>query len=463
MSGRCGPGRSRRWKELEQARRPTASNSSLPPSANPVGAARPVVKKPTGRRPGGQLGHAGKTRELLPADRVDEVVEHRPAACGCCGMELNESAAGQVVGRHQVAELPPAAVVVSEHRSLACRCGRCGHVTRGTIPADVAASCTGPRLSAAVALLGASLKGSKRAAAEMVAEVLGCPMALGSVCAREKELSRSLEAPYRRLVRAAAGSKVKYVDQTGWKLKGKGRWLFVAAGADQTVFRVEKARTRPGLRALLGGGALRGIFCTDRAGIYDVLSLSKRGLCWAHLKRDFVAAIERGGAGEAAAVEALAVCREMFELWHRFKDKGVTPSGLRRGVGPLRLRMRAALEEGAACGQKKTAGLCRSLLKREPALWKFASTPGLEPTNNLAERMLRPAVIWRKKSFGSSSETGCRYVERVLSVISTLRQRGHPTLAYLADAIAAHRKGQEAQEVPPRADSVTPEDLRKVG
>lgn len=451
-----------RVKELEQAARspPTASNSSLPPSANPIGARPPVVKKPTGRRPGGQVGHVGRSRTLLPEDQVDRVVEHRPAACGHCRAAIDPgSAPCEVTGRHQVAELPPRAVVISEHRSLACRCGRCGHVTRGAIPQDVAASCTGPRLSAAVALLGASLKGSKRAAAEMVAQVLGGPMAVGSVCAREKELSLALRTPYEQLVAAAATSKVKYVDETGWKLRGKSRWLFVSADADQTVFRVEKARTRPGLRALFGGGEgqkLRGVFCTDRAGIYDVLKLNQRQLCWAHLKRDFVAAIERGGAGEPMAAEALAVCREMFELWHRFKEKEVSRRGLQEGIAPLRARMRAALEAGAACGQKKTAGLCRALLKREPALWKFATTPGLEPTNNLAERMLRPAVIWRKKSFGSSSEGGCRYVERVLSVTATLRQRGHPTLAYLADAIAAHRKGQQAPPIPQRDVAAEP-------
>lgn len=219
------------------------------------------------------------------------------------------------------------------------------------------------------------------------------------------------------------------------------------------MFRVEKARTRPGLAALLGGGRPRGVFCTDRAGIYDVLPLGRRGLCWAHLKRDFVAAIERGGAGESAAVEMLAVCREVFGLWRRFKERGVGRRGLEEGIGPLRRRMRVALEEGAACGQKKTAGLCRSLIKREAGLWKFASTPGLEPTNNLAERMLRPAVIWRKKSFGSSSRGGCRYVERVLSVLATLRQRGRPTLEYLAAAITAHRKGEQAPPVPRRADA----------
>ena len=448
-------------RELEQAvrRRPTASNSSLPPSANPIGARPAVKKQPTGRRPGGQLGHPGRSRTLLPQNQVDQVVEHRPASCGHCRAAIDPRSAGQVVGRHQVAELPPVAVVISEHRSLACRCGRCGHVTRGTIPQDVAASCTGPRLSAAIALFGASLKGSKRAVAEVVAEVLGCPMALGSVCARERELCGALAAPYEQLVESAAMSKVKYVDETGWKLKGKTRWLFVSADADQTVFRVEKARTRTGLAALFGAGEgqkLRGVFCTDRAGIYDMLPLEKRGLCWAHLKRDFVAAleraaIERGGAGEAMATEALAVCRQMFELWHRFKKKEVSRRGLQDGIAPLRVRMRRALEDGAACGRKKTAGLCRALLRREPALWKFATTPGLEPTNNLAERMLRPAVIWRKKSFGSASRGGCRYVERVLSVTATLRQRGYPTLAYLADAIAAYRRGQQTLPVPQRA------------
>jgi len=445
-------------KQLEQARRPTASNSSLPPSANPIGARPPVTKQPTGRKPGGQVGHAGKTRTLLPEDRVNHVLEHRPPACGHCKAAIDPQSPGEVTGRHQVAELPPVAVVISEHQSLACRCGHCGHVTRGTIPQDVTASCTGPRLSAAIALFGASLKGSKRAVAQMMTEVLGCPMALGSVCARERELSHSLAAPYDQLVAAAAGSKVKYVDETGWKLRGKSRWLFVSADADQTVFRVEKARTRPAFKALLGGGKPRGVFCTDRAGIYDMLDLSKRGLCWAHLKRDFVAAIERGGAGESAAAQMLAVCREVFELWRRFRKKEVSRRGLKEGVEPLRRRMRLALQEGAACGKNKTAGLCRSLLKREAALWKFASTPGLEPTNNLAERMLRPAVIWRKKSFGSASQGGCRYVERVLSVMATLRQRGRPTLEYLAAAIAAHRQGREIEQVPPTEQ----ENLRKV-
>src|SRR5204863_4303759 len=124
---------------------------------------------------------------------------------------------------------------------------------------------------------------------EVVADVLGCPIALGSVSARERELSAALEGPYAGLAEQVSAAKVKNVDETGWKHKGRGRWLFAAAAqaAGAVVFRVAKTRTRPALKALLRG-KLRGVFCTDRAGIYDVIPLSRRGLCWAHLKRDFV-------------------------------------------------------------------------------------------------------------------------------------------------------------------------------
>jgi transposase len=396
----------------------------------------------------------------LPKEQVDDFVSHRPAVCKHCQAIMDQQAPGEVVGRHQIAELPPRAVVITEHQSLACRCGRCGQVTRGIIPAALQASAIGPRLGAAIGLLGASLKGSRRDIALMLEEVLGCPIALGSVLAREQELAEALADSYEQLVEAAGQAKVKYVDETGWKLAGKSRWLFVAADEDQVIFRIEKARTRGGFKALLGG-KIKGTFCTDRAGIYDMLCSKRRGLCWAHLKRDFTAAEERGGAGEASAIKMSAVCREMFELWHRFTDGELSRAALGKAIGPLKKRMHQTLEEGAACGQKKTAGLCRALLKREAALWRFALTPGLEPTNNLAERMLRPAVIWRKKSFGSSSLAGCRYVERMLSVIQTLRLRGHPTLAYLADAITAHRNGQATTAVPPRTDVEEPK-MRKV-
>jgi len=435
-----------RIRELEQAVRPTASNSSVAPSANPIGAPKPVVKKPTGRKPGGQRGHRGAGRKLLPVERMDGVVRHRPKACAHCLAVLQDDAPSELLGRHQVAELPEVAVQWTEHQSYACRCQRCGKVTRGMIPPEVAASTTGPRLTAAIGIWGAWVKGSRRALTEMVSQTLGCPICLGSIGNRERELSQALDQPYRQLLAGIRKARSKYVDETGWKLHGQDRWLFVGACKNKVAFRIERTRTRPALLQLLD--PKQGIICSDRHGIYDLWPLERRQMCWAHLKRDFAAMVERGGAGQSIAERLLEITSQVFALWRGFGRRRIGRKSLRRGIFPLRRRMRKMLKSGAECGQKKTVGLCRGLLKREEALWRFVDTPGVEPTNNLAERMLRPAVIWRKKSFGSHSLGGCRYVERMLSVIQTLRLRGVNVLDYLSAAVKAHRGGLPPPKIP---------------
>lgn len=442
-----------RIRELEQIRRPTASNSSIAPSSNPIGAKPPVVKKPTGRKPGGQIGHVGTGKVLLPVEQMNQVVAHRPEVCVHCQSVLAD--AGTVTGRHQVAELPKQAVTLIEHQSYTCRCGNCGKLTRGLIPAEIAVSTTGPRLTAAIGFIGAWVKGSRRALAQVVGEALGSPIALGSIIAREAELTDALAQPYQALVSELSTAAVKYVDETGWKLHGKSRTLFVAAGEYEALFKVEPTRTRPALMRLLDEKSI-GIICTDRCGIYDAWPLDKRQLCWAHLKRDFTAAIERGGAGEKPAQQALEITAAMFKLNRDFKNRQLTRSELIERIEPLKRQLHEAMQTGAACGQKKTAGLFRSLLKREAALWRFADTPGVDPTNNLAERMLRPAVIWRKKSFGCHSRRGCLYVERMLSVIQTLRLRNVDVLDYLSAAVEAHRKGIDAPNLPPPSKPTEP-------
>ena len=151
-----------RVKDLEERLRINATNSSLPPSANPPGAPKPAGKKPTGRKRGAQMGHKGHGRKLLPPEQVDARVEHRPTVCEHCKASL-EREPGELVGRHQVAELPPRAVKITEHQSFACRCGVCGTVNRGLIPEAVRASSIGPRLSGAIGVLSALVHGSRRA------------------------------------------------------------------------------------------------------------------------------------------------------------------------------------------------------------------------------------------------------------------------------------------------------------
>jgi transposase len=445
-----------RVRELEERLSTNATNSSLPPSANPPGAPRPAGKRPTGRKRGAQPGHVGHVRAMLPSDQVDQTIEHHPGVCTRCHADLS-SEPTTVAGRHQVAELPQRPVLIIEHQSLACRCRQCGLINHGRLPDAVRTSVCGERLTAAIGLLSSFVQGSRRAVATAVQQMLGCPIALGSISARERELSAALAKPYERLVQHLAAAPVKYVDETGWPLKGQRRTLFVAATRHAAVFRIEKARNRVGLKKLLDG-KLTGTFCSDRAGIYDLLPAQRRGLCWAHLKRDFVRCLERGGKSEAIGQNGLAISQKVFGLWRDFRQRRMTRRQLQQQIQPLQQQMHQILQQGVATGVKKTAGLCRMLQRWEPSLWRFAAVAGLEPSNNLAERMLRPAVIWRKKSFGSDSRRGCVFAQRMLSVIQTLKLQEQVTLTYLAKAIAAHRTGT----TPPRILQQKPRKLRKV-
>jgi transposase len=246
-------------------------------------------------------------------------------------------------------------------------------------------------------------------------------------------------------VRAAP---VKNVDETGWKIAGRLCWLWTAVTEEAVCFRVHARRGLDGLRALLGDEPA-GVVVSDRFGAYRRLAVRDRQLCWAHLKRDFRALADRGGPGAAIGNDLLCFVEDLFLCWHRIRDGTWRRSTLRREIAELRPAVREVLERGAVCGCAKTEVVCTNLLTLEPALWTFARVEGVEPTNNAAERAVRPAVLWRKRSFGCHSEGGCRFVERMLTVVQTLRRQGRPVFAFLIDAMRAHRHGQTAPRLLP--------------
>lgn len=429
-------------EELAELRRQVhrnAANSSIPPASNPPWAPRPVVKKPTGRRPGGQVGHEGHFRVLLPPDQVDEVVRHRPARCRHCGAAFAVSTPERTVERHQVTELPVRAVRITEHQAIACRCTRCGLLTREPIPEALKHSVLGPRLSAAAVYVSSRVHGSRRASEELLEEVLGVPLGLGTVMAREKEMTAALAQPYQAAKAAVQNASAKNVDETGWKRAG--RFLWVAATHSAAVFHLDPCRNRDAMHELLGA-KVKGTICTDRFGVYEKVPIERRGLCWSHLKRDFTELSEQNAGGKRIGDAGLKLAARVFDLWRQRRDKQISRATLRQRVdGPVRRAMKQLLERGTRCRLRRAATFCRELLRLEPALWTFARVKGIEPTNNHAERMLRPAVIWRKTSQGSHSLAGCRFVERILTAVQTLRLQGRSIMNYLEQAIHAWRHG----------------------
>jgi hypothetical protein len=428
---------------LEERLNRSSRNSSLPPSQDPP-SAPPRPKKPASeRRPGAQPGHEGANRLLLPLEQVDEVREHWPKRCARCGHAFlaEERVDAASIQRHQLTELPPITVRVSEHRLHRVRCPECGREARAELPAGVPRGAFGPRLEAAVATLAVRNRVSRRDTVELVGELFGCRLATGTIDAIVQRAGAALEQPYARLQDHIRFAPVVNVDETGWRLRGGTRTLWGALAERAALFRIAPDRHERETRALLGED-FEGVACSDRWWAYNYLRPDRRQVCWAHLIRDFTAQSEGLEPEKSFGQAGLEIARRLFSAWDDFRRDGDRARLIER-VAPLRLELKPLLERcaGKAPKYKRTRGLARNLLKVWPALWTFTEVEGVEPTNNRAERGLRGAVIYRKLSLGSQSQTGERTIERLLSASVTCRLQQRSLFAYLTDVLTAMARG----------------------
>lgn len=420
-----------------------SNNSSTPPSANPLGADKPVKKEKSQRKRGGQPDHPPHLKQLLPAERVTRIQHYYPEACAHCHAELPRQADihDPEPKRFQTVEIPPLPVEVVEHQAHSRRCARCGQQTPATVPAAVRAHSVGPRLTATLAYFSGCQGISKRGVEEIVETVFGIPISLGTVANLEAEVSAALAAAHDEALQAVRQAKVKFADETSWKLWGKLCWLWAAATSNVCVFVIHAQRGALGLAALLGE-EIDGILHSDRWHVYLQVPAERRQLCWAHLKRDFQKIVDTGGPSEFVGRRGLRIVKEVFAVWHRFQRGEVTRRTLQKRIEPLIARLNKALVEGAFGDDARVSKFCENVLNLESALWTFASEEGVEPTNNFMERLLRRAVLWRRRSFGCNSASGCRFVERILTVVQTRRLHGKNALEYLFHAVGAHRRAQ---------------------
>jgi transposase len=440
-----------RVRDLETRLGTNSSNSGTPPSANPLGAPKPVVKKKSRRRPGGQPGHPPRLKQLLPPDRVQHTFQFVPRQCRRCQARLpaQPGPGDPPPTRHQVIDLPPVVAVVTEYQGHARTCPCCGEVTHEPIPREVLAHSVGPRLTATLSYLSGCHGLSKRGVEEIAADVFDAPVGLGTVVNLEQEMSAALTAPHQEAVAAVQAAAVKHADETSWKLRGGLCWLWGAATASVAAFVIHARRSAAGLAALLGG-TIQGILCSDRWGVYEQVPAERRQVCWAHLKRDFQKVVDGAGPSAFVGRRGLGLVKKVFAAWQGFQDGQVTRAGLQAELEPVADRLNRVLLEGALLGEDpKVAAFCEKVLALEPALWTFARVEGVEPTNNFMERLLRRAVLWRRRSFGCWSAAGCRFVQRILTVVQTRRLQGRCVLDYLHDALRAHRASQPCPKLLP--------------
>lgn len=422
-----------------------ATNSSTPPSANPPQAPKPVTKAPTGNKPGAQPGHPAHLKRRLPPERLRRVLTFVPSHCDRCRTPLppNRGPDDPEPTWHQVAELPAVAAQVTEYQGHFRTCPCCGALNHAPIPAELKAHSVGPRLAATLAYFAGCHHVSKRGLEEVAEAVFEVPLSLGTVSHLEGQMSEALAPAHAEALDAVRAAPVKHVDETGWKQAGQRRWLWLAATATVAAFQICAGRGFAALKALLGTGVI-GFLTSDRWVVYDNWPLWRRQVCWAHLKRDFQKLVDRGGAAAPLGTALLRIERRVFEEWHLFRGGTFGRRALQNHLDEDAREFERLLEAGSGCADRKAAAFSANLLELLPAIWRFVVTEGIEPTNNHAERLLRRGVLWRKNAFGCHSEGGCRFVERILTVVQTRRLQGRSVLSYLHDALLAYRNGLKA-------------------
>jgi transposase len=414
--------------ELRERLGLNSNNSSKPPSSDPPHQLKTTSNDPKGRKRGGQAGHRGQSRKLKAFAQVDQIIDLRPISCAECGHLLLGDDAD--AARHQVNEVPNCKAFVTEYRRHSLRCLVCGTLSQADWPGDMPSGSFGPRAQAIVAYLTARLTASHRDVAEAMEVLHGIKLSLGSVSALQHRVSQSLQTVVEQAKLYVCSQVSQNVDETSWPEADKSKWLWVNATRDVTLYHLLEGRATKQAKEVISEQA-KGIIGTDRFGAYNWLPARRRQICWAHLKRDFQAMAERGGESAVVGEALLKEVDEVFKLWHQLRDGMMSRKQLQEEIAPVERRVKGLLKRGSCCEHKKTRHTCERILKLRRSLWRFVEVEGIEPTNNSAERALRRAVLWRRKSFGTQSETGSQFVERILTVMMSLRQQGRDVLEYL--------------------------------
>jgi transposase len=423
-----------------------SQNSSKPPSSDPP--KKQVYPKPelSEQKKGGQRKHPGKGRKLISVEQVSRVEKCIPTVCkGCGALLMGEDAKPE---RHQVCELPKIEPEIVEYQCHTLNCQVCGTQNRAEWPKSMPKGSFGERLQALIGYLGGRFGISQRDIDELLETVFQVEISLGSIPAQQQHVSQALQQPVEAAREYVQKQAAVNVDETGWHQSAEDFWLWVCATPEVTVFRIFKNRSGLGAETLLGKD-YSGSVGSDRYSAYSWIDPAHRQLCWAHLKRDFQALVERGGESQIIGQMLLARLKQFYGFWHRFRDGTLTRAELQKVIKPIQQEVIDLLEIGTLLGHRETRRTCQNILKVKQALWTFIDQEGVEPTNNVAERALRRGVIWRRRSFGTQSENGSVFVERILTAVMTLRQQKRNVLDYLTSACKASTLGVPAPSLLP--------------
>ena len=436
-------------------RRQNSTNSSKPPSSDGLaGEQRPRGRKRKSRRkPGAQPGHDGHHRRLVPTAEVSAVEVLLPSECRHCGESLPQNPRKATVQgeprRHQVTEMPEIKPNITEYQLPEVVCGHCGKTTHAPLPEEIAGH-FGPQLAALIAYLTVVCRMPRRVVEALLEQVLGIEISLGSTQKCWEEASQAVAAPCQELERQLRDEPVLNVDETGWRTNGDKRFLWAFVAARYVVYTVAATRGSQVLIGLLGA-VFQGILCSDRFSAYLKYHQGKAQFCWAHLKRNLLGTLEltKHSEVERFCRDALAQHARLFRLWHKFRGGHIDRNQLSLRSIPIQKCIVELAEQHLDSPHREVRNLATALFVYNERLFIFLEKEGVEPTNNSAERALRTGVQWRKICFGNRSVAGELATARLLTVAETCDLQKLNTLAYLAAAIACHRRRQPVTSLLP--------------
>lgn len=436
-------------KEIQELRAKLASlqkdstNSHKPPSADGFNKKRGAIKRgSSGRKPGGQKGHHGKTRLRVEPSEVSQTIDHKPQACNQCGAPFAERNETKPVERRQVWEIPEIKPLVIEHVFYQTTCN-CGHQTRLPVPEWISSG-TGNNLQAHMSYFTAEAKLSRRTLKMVLEDVFQVPTALGTIQNRLEDTSEILKPICNELENELAKQKVVNIDETSYPDNKKLAWLWGFITGTFAFFTIQASRSSKVIKQVLGD-LFDGIIICDRFSAYIKYHKDRAcGLlqfCWAHIIRDIKALKNELAYGSDKPFSVLMRQRigALFRLWHAQKHGKISRQRLIEMAQPMIRETRLFLEENLKSSSREVFKLCHQLLEKWNSLFTFIYHEGVEPTNNLAERSIRPGVQSRKISYCTRSKNGQHLRARFLTVSQTCRMQTRNSLEFYRAAIQAHR------------------------
>jgi transposase len=417
-------------KELRERLNNNSSNSSLPPSKDFK--KKKIKKSPSKNKSGAQKGHTGHFRELLDIKEIDNIVDcHLPNSCSCGGSIKSKGD----FQRHQVYELPEIKLDITEYRLKKGCCRSCGQNHVALLPKGITWGITGPKLTAFMSHLVSKYQLSRRELKEFLKEHYNFSISLGTVFNKQKIVNNALESPTAELLAAVKESSNINADETSHYRDGKKQWMWAVVSSTIAFFSVDTSRGKKVLKSLIGD--YRYIVTSDRYAAYNYFDSDKRQLCWSHIKRDFTKLSEKEDKICARIGKNLLESEaKLFDVWHEFKKSKINRGELIWQCKPIRQRIGELLEQGSYTDPiLKVSRFCRNLLESFTSLWTFLYIENVEPTNNHAERCVRPAVTWRKKYFGTRSDYGSEFVARTMSIRMTTQLQSKNAFQFICQTI----------------------------